>query len=104
MMEIFGHISLDNEALKRTVSVFDRDDDGELSFVDFVGMMVSENPVVRRDIKSHLVGFREAFSLFDFEDLGIITTESFCRMWKEYGFQATEDQVKEMLQIAVRCL
>lgn len=100
MMEMFGHVAIDSNELKQTVAQFDGDDDGELNFVDFIGMMVSEEPVIRRDVKSHLVGFREAFNLFDSEGRGVITDESFLRSWREYGFQATDEQVIEMLKIA----
>lgn len=38
---------------------------GEIDFIEFMGMMVSDNVTIQRDIKSHIVGFREAFNLFD---------------------------------------
>ena len=73
---------------------------GEIDFIEFLGMMVSENPVIQKDIKSHIVGFREAFNLFDATGRGHVTSREFYRAWNAFGFTATEEEIESMLKIA----
>jgi len=61
VMELFGHIEVDKKALSRVLVKYDSGHSGEINFVEFLGMMAADDPLVQRDIKSHVVGFREVF-------------------------------------------
>ena len=61
---------------------------------------MSEDQFVAKEIKSHIVGFREAFDLFDRDGGGNISTAEFLRCWRSFGFQASVEEVEAMLVAA----
>ena len=84
----------------------------QVDFVQFVGMIVSEDAKdrtlnlsrgawtvtppppdlkVQKEIKSHIVGFREAFNLFDVSGDGTVALEEFVDTWKSFGFQVAQN-------------
>ena len=46
---------------------------------------------VQKEIKSHIVGFREAFNLFDVSGDGTVALEEFVDTWKSFGFQVAQN-------------
>ena len=74
------------------------DGDDEISFVEFLNMMISKDNLIQRDIKSHLIGFREAFNLFDADGEGAISNVEFFMTWHAFGYSTTMDQVDIMLK------
>lgn len=61
---------------------------------------VSGDEFINRQIKSHIVGFREAFDLFDREGDGNISSKDFLRSWRSFGFEADVNEVRQMLEDA----
>ena len=53
-----------------------------------------------KEIKSHLVSFREAFELFDRSGTGEVTSVEFTRSWRHFGFEASVEEVDAMLTAA----
>ena len=96
-MELFGHIEVDRKALGQILAKYDPDQSGEINFVEFLGMMAADDPQVQRDIKSHVVGFREAFALFDYDGTGFVTVDEFLKTWLGLGFEATYKQVEALM-------
>ena len=56
---------------------FDADGGGTIDFVEFLAMMVSGDKEVCKDILSHIVNFREAFTLFDDDESGASNCKPF---------------------------
>ena len=52
----------------------------EISYVEFIGMIVDDNDYVQQHIKTHLVAFREAFNLFDTSGRGNRSLASPCAL------------------------
>ena len=54
---------------------------------------------MQKEVKSHIMGFREAFSLFDQEDDGGVSQKDFMKRWHEFGFEASEEQISMLFSI-----
>ena len=61
---------------------------------------MSDDPFIMKEIKSHLVSFREAFELFDRSGTGEVTSVEFTRSWRHFGFEASVEEVDAMLTAA----
>lgn len=97
MLKQFGLIDINEDILEEAIMEHDVEQDGEIDFVDFMAMMVSENEIIQTTIKSHLTGFREAFNLFDESGDGDVSNDEFLETWTKLGFTTPEEQVRALL-------
>lgn len=97
VMNLFGNAFGENEErMQRLVDQFSKED-GTLDFFSFLSMMSSGNAEVESLIKTHVVGFRESFRIFDLDGQGVVTFDEFIEAWKEFGFESPESEVRAML-------
>jgi len=73
---------------------FDADGGGTIDFVEFLAMMVSGDKDVCSNVLSHVVNFREAFTLFDDDDSGFITPEEYVQGLRVMGQGVTLAEVQ----------
>ena len=52
-----------------------------------------------REIKAYIMGFQEAFRLFDRSGEGTISSAEFLRCWQSFGFKAEAEEVCRLTQV-----
>ena len=77
---VLGHLEIDQNEMVAQLEQYSNGESGEISYVEFIGMIVDDNDYVQQHIKTHLVAFREAFNLFDTSGRGNRSLASPCAL------------------------
>ena len=91
MAYLFG--MTDPNRIEELLSFADTDGDGMIDFVEFVGMMTGSSTGAQVELRGHLAGFREAFTLFDADNVGFITAKQFQNAVLMLGYKMSVEQV-----------
>lgn len=87
----------DKDVIEEMLGSNDSDGNGEIDFIEFVGMMTCNTSAAQTEMRGHLAGFREAFNLFDADGTGMITEARFFDAVRVLGFGMSREQVHEMV-------
>lgn len=93
-MVLFGIVNIDIDFVRSMLREYDDSaEDIEIDFIEFISMMAADSDTMQTVVKANLVGFREAFKLFDKDDSGSVTNDEFIQAWRELGFEASDEEV-----------
>jgi len=83
------------------VAQFDGDGSGSICFTEFVAMMLAEkgdSESEGKELKGHLVGFREAFNLFDKDQDSFINVTEFHSALRTMGTYMSIEEVTALVE------
>ena len=89
-----GFAADQTDVVSSTLNILDGDFDGEISFTDFLQLMLKKVEI------SDVDQMRLAFRYFDKGGVGTVTTNQFVEMFATMGEQSSPEEIDEMLAFA----